>query len=633
MITISSYLQQGRHTLRRICLDPRLHLWAKGTGQLLSGFAMSAASLGNHLQPLSMALVLSGCGSGAGMTALGAGIGYWAFWGDVGLAGVGWVVPALLCALMVGHMELTKWLLPSVGALIVAAGGVVCQFSGGYTPTVPMYLLQVGLGFGSTMLFCAVRKGRDAIARWLAWGCVVLALAQLAPVRWLNLGFVAAGMLGSGAAFPAVAVAGLALDLAQVTAVPMTAVLCTAYFLRLLPWNRRWMAHLLPGLAFGAVAMLTARWDFVPLPALVLGGGLTVLLPKTSPVAHRRGEVGIAQVRLELAAGVMAQTQQLLLQVEDGPIDEQALVRRAADRACGSCPCRKNCKDRSSAPSIPAAELRRSMLSDRNLPFSCRKTGRMVAELQRAQEQLRSLKAARERLGEYRGAVVQQYQFMGNFLQELSDRLSRRGKEPKLHFTVKVEVFSNRMLEDNGDRCAWFAGTEGRYYVLLCDGMGTGLGAISEGCEAARMLKAMLSAGFPAEHALRSVNSLCALRGQAGAVTVDLAEIALDSGRVTVYKWGAAPSYLITALGAEKIGTAGPPPGLSVTQNRETVDRLSLSRGELLVLTSDGAGGEEVLRGVSTADLPGQIGRRLVMSTGEEQTDDATAVVIRLMSA
>ena len=196
-----------------------------------------------------------------------------------------------------------------------------------------------------------------------------------------------------------------------------------------------------------------------------------------------------------------------------------------------------------------------------------------------------------------------------------------------------MEVFSNRMQEDNGDRCAWFAGTEGRYYVLLCDGMGTGLGAISEGCEAARMLKTMLSAGFPAEHALRSINSLCALRGQAGAVTVDQAEIALDSGRVAVYKWGAAPSYLITALGAEKIGTAGPPPGLSVTQNRETVDRLSLSRGELLVLTSDGAGGEEVLRGVSTADLPGQIGRRLVMSTGEGQTDDATAVVIRLLSA
>ena len=633
MITISSYLRQGRHTLRRICLDPRLHLWGKGAVHLLSGFAMSAAGLGNHLQPFAMALVLSGCGMGAGITALGAGIGYWAFWGNAGLAGVGWVVPALLCALLVGHMELTPLLLPSVGALIVAAGGVVCQFSGGYTPTIPMYLLQVGLGFGATLLFCVVRKRRDAIGDWLAWGCVVLALAQIAPVRWLNLGFVAAGMLGAGAAFPAVAVAGLALDLAQVTVIPMTAVLSAAYFLRMLPWSRRWMPSLMPGMAFALVAMLTASWDFAPLPALALGGCLTVLLPKSSPVAHRRGETGIAQVRLELAAGVLAQTQQLLLQVEDGPIDEQAMIRRAADRACGSCPCRKGCKDRPSAGAIPAAELHRSFLGDRNLPFSCRKTGRIVAELQRAQEQLRSVKAARERLGEYRGAVVQQYHFLGSFLQELSDRLSRRGKEPKIRFQVKVEVFSNRMQEDNGDRCAWFAGTEGRYYVLLCDGMGTGLGAISEGCEAARMLKTMLSAGFPAEHALRSINSLCALRGQAGAVTVDLAEIALDSGRVAVYKWGAAPSYLITALGAEKIGTAGPPPGLSVTQNRETVDRLSLSRGELLVLTSDGAGGEEVLRGVSTADLPGQIGRRLVMSTGEGQTDDATAVVIRLMSA
>ena len=633
MITISSYLRQGRCTLRRICLDSRVHLWSKRGLQLLSGFAMSAASLGNHLQPFAMALVLSGSGMGAGMTALGAGVGYLAFWGNAGMAGLGWVVPSLLCSLMVGQMELTPLLLPSVGALIVAVGGLLGQFTGGYAPAVTMYLLQVGLGFGATLLFCVVRKRRDAIADWLAWGCAVLALVQIAPVRWLNLGFVAAGMLGAGAAFPAAAVAGLALDLAQVTVVPMTAVLCAAYFLRMIPWSRWWIPRLMPELAFVLVVVLTASWDFAPLPALLLGTGLTAFLPKSMPVAHRRGEVGIAQVRLELAAGVMAQTQQLLLQVEDVPIDEQTLIRRAAERACGSCPCRKNCKDRASAGAIPATELHRGMLSDRSLPFSCRKTGRMVAELQRAQEQLRSLKAARERLGEYRSAVVQQYQFLGSYLQELSDRLSRRGKEPKINFQVKVEVYSNRPQEDNGDRCAWFAGTEGRYYVLLCDGMGTGLGAVSEGGEAVRMLDAMLSAGFPAEHALRSLNSMCALRGQAGAVTVDLAEISLESGRAAVYKWGAAPSYLITALGAEKIGTAGPPPGLSVTQSRETVDRLSLSRGELLVLTSDGAGGEEVLRGVSTADLPGQIGRRLVMSTGEGQTDDATAVVIRLLSA
>jgi hypothetical protein len=61
------------------------------------------------------------------------------------------------------------------------------------------------------------------------------------------------------------------------------------------------------------------------------------------------------------------------------------------------------------------------------------------------------------------------------------------------------------------------------------------------------------------------------------------------------------------------------------------VERLSLRRGELLVLTSDGAEGEEALQGVTNAMTPGEIGRRLV-SVGGQRIDDATAVIIRLTS-
>jgi hypothetical protein len=498
---------------------------------------------------------------------------------------------------------------------------------------VPLYLVQVGMGFGIPMLFSVVRKRRDPVADWLSAGCAVLALAQVAPVPWLNLGFVAAGILGAGAAFPAAALAGLALDLAQITRVPMTAVLCGAYFLRLIPWSRRWMCRLAPAMGFVLVAMLTGMRGFTPLPALMLGGGLAVFMPAQSPVSHRRGETGVAQVRLEMAAGVMAQTVQLLLETQESPVDQRALIQRMAERACGGCPCRKNCKERERLPQLPEEELQRTLLNYRDLGFSCRKTGRVVTELQRTQEQLRGLMAGRQRRSECRSAVVQQYQFMSSYLQELSDQMGQRGKEPRFRYRVQVSVFSNRPQEDNGDRCLWFAGTQGRYYVLMCDGMGSGFGAVSEGSTAAQMLKTLLCAGFPADHSLRSINSLCALRGQAGIVTMDLAEIRLDSGRVTVYKWGAAASYLISALGAEKIGTAGPPPGLSVTEARETVERLSLRRGELLVLTSDGAGGEESLRGLTASNQPGEIGRRLVADSGEAQADDATAAVIRLLSA
>ena len=186
----------------------------------------------------------------------------------------------------------------------------------------------------------------------------------------------------------------------------------------------------------------------------------------------------------------------------------------------------------------------------------------------------------------------------------------------------------------NGDRCLWFAGVECRYYILLCDGMGTGPEAARDGRRIGGMLKKMLTAGFPAIYALRSINSMCALQGQAGAVTVDLAEIHLDSGRAAVYKWGAAPSYLLRDGGIEKIGTAGPPPGLSVTESREKVERLSLRRGEVLVLLSDGVGGEDALQSrFSGEDLPlGELAARILDMADTQSEDDATVAVIRLNS-
>ena len=187
----------------------------------------------------------------------------------------------------------------------------------------------------------------------------------------------------------------------------------------------------------------------------------------------------------------------------------------------------------------------------------------------------------------------------------------------------------------NGDRCLWFAGTGGRFYVLLCDGMGTGMGAAQEGKFAGELLRDMLSAGFPAEYALGSVNSLLAPRGRAGAVTVDLAEVELDTGRAAVYKWGAAPSILLAQGKAEKIGTAGPPPGLSVKDGREEVVRLSLRRGEVLILLSDGVEVEAALASLAEdADAaPGELAAQLLEAGCRDACDDATVAVIRLASA
>ena len=146
------------------------------------------------------------------------------------------------------------------------------------------------------------------------------------------------------------------------------------------------------------------------------------------------------------------------------------------------------------------------------------------------------------------------------------------------------------------------------------------------------MLRRLLSAGYPAEYALRSVNSICALRDRAGAVTIDLAEIQLDSGRVILYKWGAMPSYLMGAVSVEKIGTVGPPPGLSVTDYRESMERLSLRRGQMLVMVSDGIGETEALRCCmeSVGKSCGEVAVALLATGQVGGQDDATVVTVTL---
>ncbi|MBP3673208.1 MAG: SpoIIE family protein phosphatase [Oscillospiraceae bacterium] len=633
MVSIESYVQRGRGKLRQLAVDPRVRLAGKVSAYFAGGLVLSAASLAHSAQPLVLGLLLALSGWQAALLALGGCAGYLLFWGKAGLQGLLWLGAGLPVALILNRKKITQdvpLLIPAIAGLILSASGLAFQIFLDDTTGVPVYLLRIALAAATSRLFVLVWERRDPVADWLGAGIFVLALAQIAPVTKLSLGYVAGGLLAAGSAFPAAALAGLALDLAQITKVPMTAVLCLAYLTRMLPWKERLMRFGSPGVMYLLVMGLCGIRDPVPAVALAIGGGIAVFLPQAPELSHRRGETGLAQVRLELMAGVMSQTQQLLLESSDSPIDESALLARTQERACGSCPCRKNCRER--LEPLPESLLHKPLLDQFSIPVSCKKPARMVMELRRSQEQLRSIKADRDRREEYRWALVQQYQFLSHYLQQQADQLPRRGEKIRQRFSPEVAVCSAGRESANGDRCLWFAGTGGKYYILLCDGMGTGLGAAQEGQTAAVMLRQMLSAGFPAEYALRSVNSLLVLRGRAGAATIDLAEVRLDTGRVSLYKWGAAPSWLIREGVPEKIGTAGPPPGLSVTEGRETVERLSLSRGEVLILTSDGVDGEDALRHVSEASAqpPGEMAAKLLELGCRELEDDATVAVIRL---
>lgn len=633
MVSIGLYMRRWQRLFRRWMLDPRLHGLAQAAGYLLAGFLFSAASLGSCPMPLVAGLVSALSGWPAVLLAMGGAGGYMLFWGAAGTQGIAWTAASLIAAILLGGRALTRdtpFLMPALSGLIVAATGLAFQIWLGDSLPVLIYILCIAVGVLSSLVFCRAMERRDPVTDWAVCGIAVLALAQVMPIPYFGFGYIAAGALAVSGAFPAAALAGLALDLSQVTATPMTAVLCLAWFLRLVPGLPKWALYSASGCVYLAVMGLCGIWDLMPLPGLLAGGFLSMLLPGKPGLSQRRGETGFAQVRLEMASAVLRQSEQLLQDVEEHPVDEEALIVRAIDRACGSCPCRKTCKDK--PENMSTALLHKPLGNGGDLPLHCRKAGRLLQELRRSQEQLRSIRADRDRQQEYRAAVLQQYHFLSEYLQDLSDVLAQRTNPPQQFYQPEIAVCSASRNSANGDRCLWFAGVECRYYILICDGMGTGPEAAREGKNAAAMLRKLLSAGYPPEYALRSVNSLCALQGRGGAVTIDLAELRLDTGKATVYKWGAAPSYLICRGDTVKIGTATPPPGLSVTDGRETVERLSLRRGELLVLQSDGAGGEDALRAaLDEPDLPpGELAARIMDCSQGDETDDATVAVVRL---
>lgn len=636
MTTLQACLYRQRRTLLLWLHKPWLGVFLRLCVSFLAGLVLSAASLLHMPMPLPLGLLcVLPPGPGMMLAALGAASGYVLFWGEAGIIGLGWAAAGLLTGGLLSQRGITRrvpLLLPSLAALLVAALGLAAQRMWQDETTVAVYLLQILLASGSALVFATVLADRGTPADWLAAGLAVLALAQLTPSVWVNPGFLVAGALASGGVLPAAALAGLALELAHAAALPMTAVLCLAFLVRLIPGVPRWVQACAPGILYLPVAALCGVWEYTPLPMLLLGGIVGTLLPGRSAIPHRRGEIGIAQVRLELASEVLAHVEQVILTAGAPPIDEAALIRLAAERACAGCSCRNDCTQREQMAALPASLLRDTRPETEMLPERCRKTGRIVQELRRSQAQLRALRGEQNRLAECRAALGQQYLFLASFLRELSDDLTRLGKNGEAHYAPEIGAAGAGRQWENGDCCLRFPGTGSRYYVLLCDGMGTGMGASAESRHAAELLRRLLTAGFPPEHALKSLNSLCVLRGLGGCVTADLAELRLDSGRVSMYKWGGAPSYLLDSAGIHKIGTAGPPPGLSVTQTRETVDRLSLRRGEALVLVSDGVGGEDAIRraGVAPDASPGELAAQILECRDAAISDDAFVAVIRM---
>ena len=191
----------------------------------------------------------------------------------------------------------------------------------------------------------------------------------------------------------------------------------------------------------------------------------------------------------------------------------------------------------------------------------------------------------------------------------------------------------------SGDAGTYFKCNNGKVYLLLCDGMGSGESAGRESGLAVRLLEEFLMTGVPADNALMTLASALALRGEemGGFTTVDLLEADLFTGESVLYKMGAAPTYIRQGESVRRLSGSALPAGLNAGGG-DGVDRfcLRLSPGDVVLMVSDGVcpTGEddwlmEQLRQFRGAS-PRELAAKLVTCGGTQATDDRTALVVKL---
>lgn len=147
-----------------------------------------------------------------------------------------------------------------------------------------------------------------------------------------------------------------------------------------------------------------------------------------------------------------------------------------------------------------------------------------------------------------------------------------------------------------GDSVTAFSNGHGHSFSLLCDGMGSGNSAALTSALSATVLSRLLRSGVRADTSLRMLNGVLAARAgreNEASCTVDLLEIDGAGGKATLYKCGAAPTFLLRAGQITRFFSRTAPIGILESLDAEKLC-FEVRSGDVLVQVSDGiTGGEE----------------------------------------
>ena len=613
-------------------------------------FVLAGAGLLSAHVPLALAPVcVLPFGPAAVCAYLGAVAGYAVFWG---LSAA--LEPVAAGFLMLAGSCLFRDLLPAQrrGFVPAAAGGIyallglifVLQADGGIRAAL-LLALRLTLLVVSIRALCpaeeAARLRPYAAAVCLLAGLVRVELPFGVPLSVVGAAAVCLLVEDAQDALLIGAACGLVLDLGSLPSPPQTACFCLPLLVcRMADLRRTARAAAFAGLYFLCVLVWGgehAGWTL----GVLAGAVFSCLLPGFALPDARRDAPAAASTLVQTADVLQRMETKLSLSGQEAQTAPALIFDSAADDVCRSCVKHQQCwQERADdtcrlLSACAGTILRQGQAREGDLPPAfCSACIRAEAFREAVNQALRTQQAellAFRRSEESRQIACALLGHLARFVGAAGRRPKAQGA-PRWRLSLGVRAVGLRGDTLCGDAGACFQ-VRTLQYVLLCDGMGTGAGAKADAEEAISLLRAMITAGFAAPEAMALLNELYLLRGDGCFSTIDLLELDLCTAEGVLYKWGAAPSYLKKGGNVKKIGTASPPPGLGVgEEHRAGGVRLSLQRGELLVLTTDGvpeAACEQYLR-TCGALSPRELAAGVVACASESEPDDRTAAAVQL---
>lgn len=597
--------------------------------RLVLPFFLTAATLRGGYAPFALALVASSGSGLAGLTALAGSLGGALVFLDFqpGLRQVAAATLIFAANSFFAGMRLydRPWFRP------LAAAGLTLVVQFAYL--VDRSAVQWVWCFASlAVLACAgwcwrqLWTAPDSAAGALMTAAAAVALYDLLPTWDVSAGrLLAAGVvlwMAWGEALPNAAAwgacVGLLLDLSAAGGEPLLcAVLGTAAAAAALGRNWPW---LLRGGVFCLAAGAAAVFFRAEAPAAMLletgaaGLATSFLLRgrqgarQAEPLHRRELRSGGQPALSESAAALRALYDSFFRgSVPPPPENPSVLFDRAAEQVCRDCVLRQECWHKNYNSTYTAFNdacphlLRNGRATARDFPayFSGRCV-RFPAFLSAVNTELRAYLTRRQyhrRLSDMRRQAQEQYR-------QLGEALGGAAVHAVTNVSAPMGYDVGRALRPRdgetlcGDHVEVFEVGQ-TLYLLLSDGMGSGQSAFRESAMTARLLRQFLDAGIEPGPALKTLNSALQLRGEEADsyTTIDLLALQRQSGSATVYKYGAAPSYVKRTGTVSRLTAASLPAGLQ-TQPPESCS-LQLLPESYFVMVSDGvadAGEDEWLQ-------------------------------------